>query len=467
MRFVSLVTAFYFGFCLTAIAETPLIEAVQRDDLALVERLLASGSEHSAASRYGVTPIEIACLYGHEAIIEQLLEAGADADATTKSGETLLMIAARVGKLKPVELLLKYGADVDKRVKNAPTALMWAAAEGHVDVVQRLVMAGADLHARLASGFDPLLLAVREGRLDVVEVLIAAGADVNRAVESNAKNARLPKAGAGSLSVAVENGHFELALRLVEAGADPNDQRSGFAPLHILSWVRKPDRGDDISGLPPPNGSGRVTSLEFARRLVASGAEVNLRLEKGKGTRGRVSQKGKTPFFMAADTADLPFMKLLVELGADPTITNEDGTTPLMVAAGLNTNAPAEEAGSEEESLQVVAYLLDMGSDINAVDKNGETAMHGAAYKNFPKMVKFLDQRGADIKVWNRPNEMKRTPLKIAEGFRPGNFRPSPDTIAALHQVMQRYGITPPPPSDRNAETNDPIYSSPKSTPSK
>ena len=55
-----------------------------------------------------------------------------------------------------------------------------------------------------------------------------------------------------ALHLAVENGHFELAIALVKAGADPNDQRCGYAPLHMISWVRQPNRGDGEDGHPPP-----------------------------------------------------------------------------------------------------------------------------------------------------------------------------------------------------------------------
>ncbi len=87
---------------------------------------------------------------------------------------------------------------------------------------------------------------------------------------------------------------------------------------------------------------------------------------------------------------------------------------------------------------------LELGNDINAVDNNGETAMHGAAYKNLPKVVQFLAGKGAKIEVWNRNNKFEWTPLAIAVGYRFGNFKPSPDTEAALREVMIAAGITPP-----------------------
>ena len=185
--------------------------------------------------------------------------------------------------------------------------------------------------------------------------------------------------------------------------------------------------------------------MEFVRDLVAHGANVNARLSRGrKAGRGRVSVIGATPFFLAADRADLEYMKLLVELGADPLMPNEDGTTPLLVAAGIGSTAPEEEAGSEAECLAAVQYLVSLGAEINTVDANGETAMHGAAYKNIPSMVYYLQEQGADIKLWNTKNAIGWTPLLIAEGYRPGNFKPSFVTAEAITAVMLANGVTPP-----------------------
>ena len=71
---------------------------------------------------------------------------------------------------------------------------------------------------------------------------------------------------------------------------------------------------------------------------------------------------------------------------------------------------------------------------------NGETAMHGAAYKNMPRVVQFLAEKGAKVEVWNRKNKYGWTPLLIAEGHRPGNFKPSAETIDALHRIMPAAG---------------------------
>ncbi|MGH8248156.1 MAG: ankyrin repeat domain-containing protein, partial [Gammaproteobacteria bacterium] len=151
---------------------------------------------------------------------------------------------------------------------------------------------------------------------------------------------------------------------------------------------------------------------------------------------------GATPFFLAAKTADAELMRLLASLGADPLIPNADNATPLMAAAGLGTRSPGEDAGTESEVLEAMQVALDFGNDINAVDNNGETAMHGAAYKNLPAAVESLYAKGAKIEIWHQKNKQGWTPLTIAEGHRFGNYKPSPVTVAAFHRVMSAAGIT-------------------------
>jgi ankyrin repeat protein len=431
---------------------TALYWAAFHDNADAAKQLIAAGAAAGAATRYGVTPLSLACTNGNEELVRAFLRAGADPNTSLRGGETALMTAARVGRPVPVRALLEAGAKVDAHDRTGQTAIMWAAADGHAEVVEALIGAGADPRERLKSGFTPMLFAAREGRIEVVRTLLKAGVDAREAIETEKKSGgTAPKTGVSALDLAVENGHFELAIELLKAGADPNDQRSGFTPLHRLTWVRKPNRGDDPDGQPPPAGSGNVTSLQFARYLAGHGASVNARLEKGPSGVGKLGLTGATPFLLASKTADLPYLELLVELGADPLLPNKDGCTPLMAAAGIGTLAPDEEAGTEAEALAAVEYLIGLGADVNTVDRNGETAMHGAAYKSLPKMVQLLADRGAKIGVWNRKDAHGWTPLLIAEGFRPGNFKPSTETIEAIHRVMRAAGVTPPPPTPRPA----------------
>jgi ankyrin repeat protein len=418
---------------------TALHWGIYHEDLELAKRLIAAGAAVEAKSRYGVTPLSIACQSGAPGLVELLLDSGADANATLPGGETALMTASRTGRLAQVAALIARGAQVDAREHNGQTALMWAAAEGHVEVVDALLAAGAEFRRPLKSGFTPLFFAAREGRTAVVLRLLEAGLDVNERLQPAGGSKANPPKGTNALLLAVENGHFETAVALLDAGADPDSKPGGYTALHAITWVRKPIRGD---GDPPPIGSGKLTSLEFVQRLAAFGADVNARLERGESGRGRFTTTGSTPFVLAARASDVPLLQELLKLGADRKLSNVDDCPPLLAAAGVGALGDGEEAaGTEEEAAATVRLLLDLGADPNAVDKNGETAMHGAAYQSWPKVVEVLAERGASADVWNRKNKFGWTPLQIAQGHRPGNFRPSPDTIAAIERLLS--GLAP------------------------
>jgi ankyrin repeat protein len=182
------------------------------------------------------------------------------------------------------------------------------------------------------------------------------------------------------------------------------------------------------------------------REIVKRGANVNLRLENGAprvpNTSSRIGTEGATPFLLAADRSDVPLMRLLRELSADPLLPNFDNTTPLMAAAGLGTTEPLEEAGEEPEAIEAVKMLLDLGADVNAVDNNGDTAMHGAAYNNYPLVVKLLADRGADPRIWNQRDKQGVTPLFAAEGHIGRLPRPDPPTIDAVTRLMLAAGLS-------------------------
>ena len=108
-----------------------------------------------------------------------------------------------------------------------------------------------------------------------------------------------------------------------------------------------------------------------------------------------------------------------------------------MVAAGVGTNSPGEDPGTEPEVLEAVKMALELGGDINAVDKNGETAMHGAAYKHVPSVVRFLAEHGAKIEVWNQPNKRGWTPLRITQGIPVGmNIAGDAPTRAVIQELL-------------------------------
>ncbi|MEE2638015.1 MAG: ankyrin repeat domain-containing protein [Acidobacteriota bacterium] len=439
---------------------TALHWAVYHDKLPLVEQLLEAGADPELVNRYGVTAVSLAAENGAAAVVGRLLDAGVDANTTLPGGETVLMTAARSGRVAVVRELIAHGADVlATEPRRRQTAVMWAAAEGHADVVETLMEVGADFTTPLDSGFTPFLFAVREGHLGVVGLLLNAGVDVNGRVdavippERTYRAGRAVRVGTSPLLLAVTNAHWDVAASLLDAGADPNTDDAGYTALHLMAKVRKPGVGDND---PAPDGSGRMTSLDIVRKLVDHGANLDARMTERRNLNNtRHHELGSTPFMLAALVADVELMRTLVDLGADPSLTSNERSTPLMAAAGLGTRSPGEDAGTETEVLEAVQLALELGNDVNAVDDHGETAMHGAAYKNLPAVIALLAASGADVDVWARKNEHGWSPLTIARGYRFGNFKPSPVTVAAVEQAMLAEGITPPTVEEEAAESFD------------
>jgi ankyrin repeat protein len=414
---------------------TALHWAIYHDHDDVTKLLVLAGADVQAKNRYGVMPLSLACTNGNAGIVKLLLEAGANPNASLFGGETVLMTAARTGNKDTVQALIAAGAEIEATEHNGQTALMWAAAEGNLEAVNILIRNGADFESTLASGFTPLFFAIRQGHTDVVFRLLQAGVEIDAPMQPRKRSRNGPPAGMTSLLLAVENGHFELAAALLDAGASANDNQCGYTALHAITWVRKPIRGD---GDPPPIGSGNLNSLQLVRKLVAKGADVDARYGEHRSGGDRLNRTDATPFLLASEAADISLMRLLLELGADPSLQNADSCTPLLAAAGVGVLGDGDEsAGTEAEAIEAVRLILSTGADIDAIDDRGNSAMHGAAYKSWPKLVLCLADNGADIKVWNQKNRRGWTPMMIARGNRPGNFRPSQPTIVALEQISQ------------------------------
>ena len=285
---------------------------------------------------------------------------------------------------------------------------MWAAAQGHRDIVRALVRAGADVNARSGTrrqlvnttgnadyigvmeveqgGFTPLLFAARVGHLAVVEELVSAGADVSdRAAD-----------GTSALVVAAHSGHGALAIFLLEKGADPNANGSGYSALHIA--IR---RGD----------------LEVVKALIARGADPNARLIQATAAR-RLSNDvslprplvGTTPLWLAASYGELDILRV-VGGKADPALTANDGSTALMAALGRGPNTSMSAGGrSQNVTVEAARYLVELGVDVNAADEEGNTALHRAALNGLDPVVQLLVERGASIDVTNK---LGQTPLML------------------------------------------------------
>ncbi len=398
---------------------TALHWAAHRDDLKNAFLLLGAGADVKAANDLGVQPLWLACINGSAPLVRVLLGAGADPNTVPSSGETPLMHAARSGSVDAVKLLLLHGAEVNAKTPvEEQTALMWALAEKHAEVSRTLIEHGAGVSARSRFGFTPLLFAARTGDLDGARALLAAGVDPNETASS----------GESALVVATVRGHVPFALWLLEQGADPNADGSGYTALHWAAgtWETEMTGPKGIVARPEHEWGAmrglQEGKIELIAALLARRADPDARLRKHPPRFGysadRQRPAGATPFLLAARAGDAGVMQVLAKAGASPRLAADDGTTPLMAAAGVGRNL-TESRVTEEQSLRAVRLALELGGEVNAANQAGNTALHGAARIKSPALVQLLVDRGAQVNVSNRKGH---TPLFVARHyFHPGS----------------------------------------------
>lgn len=417
---------------------TALHWASHRDSTQLVLLLLEAGAAVNALDDHGTTPLALACLNGSLSVVRTLLEHGADPNLARTSGETPLMTAARVGNVDVVRHLLEAGADPNATETTlGQTALMLATAENHTPVVRVLLEVGGSVSARSTNRFTPLLFAAQQGNIDAARLLLAAGADVNESApegiggNTNARTRFVADTDAAALLVAIDSEHREMALFLLDRGADPNHAGAGRTALHAAVQRHMPD---------------------VAAALLSRGADPNPRLERRLPfVSRRISQDngltpsniGATPFFLASSFGDMESMRILIGAGADPLLRTNDGTTALMVAAGADYVDGADKYGRRwfgdnlplrESALRTITYLLDLGLDLNATNDYDQTTLHAAVYLGGTTLVPFLVERGANI---NAVNARGQTPWMIAaQGeYRSGSFYTQKETGEVLRQL--------------------------------
>ena len=345
MKLVKPVISVGFVFCLISIsmltnASTPLIEATKNQNRTEVEKLLDSGvsaddsqgdgatAMHWAAYRndagiadsllkhganpnssddHGVTPLSLAVLNANLDLVKLLLSGGANPNLRQRNGQTALMVASRVGKKSIVEALLNAGANVNDAEKTKKhTALMMAVAGQHKDVTKLLIERGADVRAKSINSFTPLLFAAQQGNIELGRLLLAFGADVNESApdgisgNTNARYRLIPDTSASALLVAIDSSHEEMAIFLLENGANPTLDGAGRTALHSAVQHEMHD---------------------LVKTLLNHGADPNAKLTRNMPVFSRVilidnglavNKLGATTFFLAAGFNDIRMMDLLL-----------------------------------------------------------------------------------------------------------------------------------------------------------
>jgi ankyrin repeat protein len=408
---------------------TALHWAANWDDLDTADLLIRAGANVNSANDLGVTPLYLACANGNAAMVKKLLAAGANPDTAAATGVLPLLKAARSGSVDAVRALLAHRANVNAKENSAgQTALMWAAAERHPEVVRVLVEHGADVAARShtrslfvilknggekevdhacaedngggqngpcaviqVGGSTALLFAARTGCIECARILLGGGAEVNDAAPD----------GNNALLLAAHSGEGALATFLLDRGANPNADGAGYTALHAA--VLRDD-------------------LDLVKALLAHGANPNARYANGTPKRHYgpdfalpATLVGGTPFLLASKYASVDMMGILVASGADPTLAANDGTTPLMAAAGANHRTGGNDGDppvDESHALEAVKLALDLcgNVNVNAADQAGNTALHIAASRGSNTIVQLLADCGAKLDIKNKDGQ---TPLAL------------------------------------------------------
>jgi ankyrin len=468
---------------------TPALHWIVRlGDADLAARLLAAGAKVDGADRHGVTPLQVAIGEGNARAVRLLLDAGADASKVDEAGEPPLLLAARVGEPEVARLLLAHGAAVDARDRSfGQTALMVAVREGHPELAKRLLDAGADPNARtqaeapprfippsespkgLSKGIGivragwpddrgkrfpaagsktPLLYAARAGDLASTKILVEHGAQLELADGNGVTPLLEAILNANTFRVKREGRteHLAVANTLLDAGAGVNAMDwYGETPLWATVDLRNLELGpgDKKTGV-------RDEALALIGRLLDAGANPNARTKEFPherryitsvvGSVAWVDLTGQTPFLRAAAAGDLAAMRLLLAHGADPNIATAAGTTPLMVAAGVNWAVDETFDEGPDALLEAVKLTHELGNDVNAVNSMGIGAIHGAANRGANDVIRYLVANGARLDV---PDREGRTPLDWAGGVFLATHPPvrKPDTIALIERLQKQKAV--------------------------
>jgi cytohesin len=287
----------------TEMGWTALMKASSSGQLGAVQVLIEEmeGQGLDKQDDEGRTALHWAAIGGHEEVVILLLSKGAQADIGDQRHITPFMDAAANGHMGVVQLLLQHmgGQGLDRTDEEGRTALHHAIEEGHVEVVTFLLsFQGAQAINGTFFGMTPFMTACTRGHVGVVQRLVE-----HSAMEGQRLSDRATPRGTTALHWAVRTGRAEVAAILLRSGAGASIRNDkGMTPL---MWIGE---------------SGHLGALQILLQEMGE-----------QGLRER-DVAGNTVLHWAARCDHEEVVQALLLAGADPTIKDNEGSTPRALA---------------------------------------------------------------------------------------------------------------------------------------
>jgi len=313
---------------------TAVAKAAKKGYTDIVKILYNYGADVHKVDKEGRAPLDHAAREGNFGAAAQLIEIGADVNHADDDGWTALHMACSNGSLEIAELLLKKKSNVNKTYDDGWTAFHVAASGDYVDIMKLLIEHQAHYLAEDERGWTALDAAASKGQVKAIEYLLK-----DRRMDIN----RQDTAGCTTLHMAVFDDQDDIIDFLLLCDADPNigTYKDGTTPLHVACSLGKvkPIRPLAVRGKADLNksdnkGCSPIHAAALKGHLDVIDAMLNLHMEDRLNIDfDHVDDEGRTALHKASARGHLVIVELLVAIGADVLLKDNNGHCPFHMAA--------------------------------------------------------------------------------------------------------------------------------------